>query len=448
MSRPDVERRRELLLEWAREEGFDPVGVTPAAPSAHAGHLETWIERSLHGTMQYLARPDALERRRDPSLSLDGARSILVVAHNYHGEDPPGVPNDPSRGVIARYARGRDYHRVMKKALLRIHRKLEEAEGEAVPARAYVDTGPLLERELGMRAGLGWFGRNTMLIHPRRGSWFFLGCLLLGVEVRPDAPFERDHCGSCRACLDACPTGALLGRDEDGAPVMDARRCISYLTIENDGPIPREFREAMGNRVYGCDICQEACPFSKAFAREAAEPGYAARGPGERPVGVEALPGERDPEAPDAAESGGRSDASMGQPSTHPGTDGPPLTELLRTALSEEAWDAFSRGSAIRRAGRAGFARNVCVAMGNWLGATEDSDPAAVRLLERALSDSDPLVRGHAAWALGRSAGEDARELLSLAAASEADAWVVEELEAARWGSRGKSLGELGDGAR
>jgi epoxyqueuosine reductase len=229
---------------------------------------------------------------------------------------------------------------------------------------------------------------------------------------------------------------------------MDARRCISYLTIENDGPIPREFREAMGNRVYGCDICQEACPFSKAFAREAAEPGYAARGPGERPVGVEALPGERDPEAPDAAESGGRSDASMGQPSTHPGTDGPPLTELLRTALSEEAWDAFSRGSAIRRAGRAGFARNVCVAMGNWLGATEDSDPAAVRLLERALSDSDPLVRGHAAWALGRSAGEDARELLSLAAASEADAWVVEELEAARWGSRGKSLGELGDGAR
>ncbi|HUH12480.1 MAG TPA: tRNA epoxyqueuosine(34) reductase QueG, partial [Longimicrobiales bacterium] len=165
--------------------------------------------------------------------------------------------------MIARYARGRDYHKVVKKKLLELLRWLEGEVGRELPlARAYVDTGPVLERELARRAGLGWFGRSTMLIHPRRGSYFFLGSLLTELELEPSAPFEADHCGTCNACVEACPTGALLGRDASGAPVIDATRCISYLTIEQKGPIPPELRPLMGNRVYGCDICQEVCPWN------------------------------------------------------------------------------------------------------------------------------------------------------------------------------------------
>jgi epoxyqueuosine reductase len=413
-----------LLRDLARAEGFELAGVCAADPSEHADFLEAWVEAGHHGEMEYLARRDALDRRRDPGRSLPGARSLLVVGHNYHQTDPPGVPDDPARGVIARYARGRDYHRVVRKGLQRVHRRLEEELGHPVAARAYVDTGPLLERELGRRAGLGWFGRNTMLIHPRRGSYFFLGVLLLELEVEPDPSFHRDHCGTCRACLDACPTGALLGRDATGAPVMDARRCISYLTIEHRGPIPRELRPLMGNRVYGCDICQEVCPFNVRFAEDAAEPGYAARGPGERPVGVEAVPEEGV-----SSETSSQGEAAP----LHPGTDGPSLIELLRMALDEDRWESFSRGSAIRRAGRVGFARNVCVAVGNWLAPTspEESPSDALDALSAALSDPEPLVRGHAAWALGRGTGGLARALLAAAAASEADPWVAEEIASA-----------------
>jgi epoxyqueuosine reductase len=409
---------RRLLLRLAREAGFDRAGVAAVRPWEHGSFLDAWLAASHHGTMQYMARPDAVARRKDPTLTHPGARSALVVAHDHFQPDPEGVPGDPSRGVIARYARGRDYHRIMTKGLRRVAREMEAACGgagvEPPRWRVCVDTAPVLEREFAQRAGLGWFGRNTMLIHPRVGSYFFLGVMLLDAEVEPDAPFERDHCGNCRACLDACPTGALLGRDENGAPVMDARRCISYLTIEHRGPIPVELREAMGNRVYGCDICQEVCPFPSRFAEPAGEPGYAARGPGERPVGVETAG------APDvSAETSWR---PSGGP-LHPGTDSPSLVALLEMALDPEAWEAFSRGSAIRRAGRAGFARNVCVALGNWRA------PEAVPLLARALADPEPLVRGHAAWALGRVGGAAAREVLSGAAPSEEDAWVSAELE-------------------
>ena len=437
----DASETRELLHELARDEGFEMAGVVRPDPSNHGAHLRRWLEEGYHGEMEYLARADALERRDDPSRSLPGARSALVVAHDYFQPDPAGVPEDPARGVIARYARGRDYHRVVKKGLRRVHRRLEEELDRSVEGRIYVDTGPVLERELGQRAGFGWFGRNTMLIHPRRGSYFFLGALLLELDAEADDPFERDHCGSCRACLDACPTGALLGRDENGAPVMDARLCISYLTIEHRGPIPRELRPLMGNRVYGCDICQEVCPFNVKFAEEAAEPGYAARGPGERPVGVEPQPAEGDSASTGAtstgsAESRGRFDAKAGRAPVHPGTDGPSLTDLLRTALSEEAWESFSRGSAIRRAGRAGFARNVCVAMGNWLADEDRPDPAAVELLVACLSDPAPLVRGHAAWALGRSASTEVASVLDRRAAREADPWVRSELACAIEGAR------------
>jgi epoxyqueuosine reductase len=450
----DPSRLASRLKAIALEEGFDLAGTSRPDPSEHGEFLEGWLARGLHGEMEYLARPDAVARRRDLSLTMPEVRSVLVVAHGYDQPDPAGVPDDPARGVIARYARGRDYHRVVQKGLERVHRRFQDEVGQTVPARAYVDTGPILERELARRAGIGWFGKNTMILNPRRGSYFFLGALLLGVELEPDDPFDADHCGSCRACLDACPTGALLGRDESGAPVMDARRCISYLTIEHRGPIPRELRPLMGNRVYGCDICQEVCPFNLKFSEEAAEPGYAARGPGERPVGVEAsspaAPGSETARTGDGlAKEGVPAETSLGRPdaplggdaspsdpggdhsvpsSVHPGTDGPSLTKLLAMALSEEAWESFSRGSAIRRAGRAGFARNVCVALGNWLFSVGHPPEEAVAILGRALLDPEPLVRGHAAWALGQAGSEAARSVLASRLEPERDPWVREEL--------------------
>lgn len=392
----------------ARELGFDPVGIARVGASDHAAFYRHWLRDGRHGAMDYLARPDAVERRADVRRTLESARSAIVVGHNYAQDDRAGVPGDPSRGVVARYARNRDYHRVLARDLKALHRRLEEEAGGPVEARAYTDTAPILERDLARRAGVGWFGKNTMLIHPRKGSYFLLGALLTEMELEPDPPFEADHCGTCRRCIEACPTGALLGRDLRGAPVMEARRCISYLTIELRGPIPRELRPLVGNRVFGCDICQEVCPFNEKFAEPTSNPAYAARGPGERPHGV-----QRDPTVPEAL---------------HPGTNGPLLTELLETALSEESWESFSRGSPIRRPGRAGFARNVCVAMGNWLADEKRPDLTAVDLLVRALSDAEPLVRGHAAWALGRARTAEARPSLEGAMASEDDSWVRDEI--------------------
>src|SRR5690606_33164058 len=213
-------------------------------------------------------------------------------------------------GVIARYARGRDYHKVMKQKLKVLLHRIESEVGRELPlARAYVDTGPILERELAQRAGLGWQGRSTMLVNPRRGSYFFIGTLLTELELTADPVFERDHCGTCHACVDACPTDALLGRDENGAPIMDATRCISYLTIENRGEIPRELRPLIGNRIFGCDICQEVCPWNgPKFVTIARERAFAARVSGEAPFGVQ---------------------QEAGASRSHPGTRSPSLIALL-----------------------------------------------------------------------------------------------------------------------
>ena len=404
--------RAEVLRSLALDEGLDAVGIARPDPSAHATFLAKWLGDGRHAGMAWMARPDAVGRRADVRSVMDGVRAVLVATQSYAQDDPSGVPEDPARGVVARYARGRDYHRVLKRALLRVHKRFEAVEGAPVPGRVYVDTGPILERELAARSGLGWFGQNTMLIHPRRGSFFFLGVLLLGVDVEADETPVRDHCGSCRACLDACPTRALLGRDESGAPVMDAARCISYLTIEHRGTIPVELRPAIRNRIFGCDICQEVCPFNIRFAEEGGEPAYGARGPGEPPMGVE---------PPSGAE------ASTAR--SHPGTDGPPLVALM--GMTSEDWETFSRGSAIRRAGRDGFLRNVAVALGNW-GSVE-----AIPALMRAFGREGPLVRAHAAWALGRigardgAAGAVARDALAEALDREVDRAVRAEIVAA-----------------
>lgn len=386
----------------AVEVGFDLVGITTAEPTTHGPRYGAWLDHGHHGAMGYLAREDAAARRLDLSGTLDRVRSVVVVGHEYGNGGTP-EESDPSRGIIARYARGRDYHRIIVPRMKELHAWIEEDLGRPVPARAYADTGPILERDLAQRAGLGWFGRNTMIINPRKGSYFLLGVLLLDLDLEPDPPFEPDHCGSCRACLDACPTGALLGRNSEGAPVMDARLCISYLTIELRGPIPIELRPLIGNRVFGCDICQEVCPFNQKFAGPATEPGYAARPSGQPPFGVQPLPSD----------------------SGHPGTASPSLVELLETALDESVWESFSRGSAIRRAGRAGFARNVCVGLGNW------GAPEAVPVLTAALRDPEPLVRAHAAWALGRVGSADAVAAVRRRALVESDDLVADELREA-----------------
>ncbi len=384
------------LKARALEAGFSMAGIAPTHPSEHTPHFAGWVAKGMHGQMAYLERPDTLARRGDLSGSLTSVRSVLVVAHEYGALDPPGVPEDPAKGVFARYARGDDYHEVVSGRLQSIHQWLEERVGREVEARVYVDTGPLLERDLARQAGLGWFGKNTMLIHPRRGSYFFLGVLLLALDLPPDLAFAEEHCGSCRSCLDACPTGALLGYDEAGAPVMDARRCISYLTIELRGPIPRELRPLMGNRVYGCDICQEVCPWNEKFAEESDEPAYRAR----------------------------------------EGLDGPALVDLATRllGLSEKGFLREFAGSPVTRARRKGLLRNVCVALGNWGG------DEAVPPLVSALSDGAPLVRGHAVWALGRVGSSAAINALSSRQADESDPFVLEEI--------GLAMGEASDGLR
>ena len=385
------------VRDEARALGFDPVGVVRPDASDHMAFYRAWIEDGRHGDMRYLARVDAVARRADLSRTMASVRSVVVVAHEYFQEDPPGVPEDPSRGVIARYARGRDYHRVVKKKLKALGRRLEEIAAHPVEWRAYVDTGPILERDLARRAGLGWFGKNTMLLNPRRGSYFFLGVLLTDLELEPDAPFEADHCGSCHACLDACPTGALLGRDESGAPVMDATRCISYLTIEHRGPIARELRPLMGNRVYGCDICQEVCPFAQKFSVVAEEADYAAREAWEAEWDRDPADGDVSAET---SEGGTSPDDDGPTEAVIPTTDGPALVDLMR--MNEDEWDAYTRGSAMRRTGYSGLRRNVAIALGNWLTGMDTPDPEALGELVAALSDEDPVVAEAAAWALGR----------------------------------------------
>lgn len=372
------------VRERALAAGFDTVGIAPLGPSAHAAAYRRWAEAGYAGEMGYLLCPDALQRRADPTRIVPNARSAVVVTRNYFVQDgDPPAAHDPSRGVVARYARGADYHELLRDRLIELQAWID-AELRPVGGRAYVDTGPVLERELAQRAGLGWFGRNTMLIQPRLGSYHFLGVLLLDAGLEPDAPFREDFCGTCTRCLSACPTGALLGSDEHGAPRIDARRCISYLTIELKGPIPRELRPLIGNRIYGCDICQEVCPHnSPKFVEQTKETAFLAR----------------------------------------EGLDGPSLVAWM--GMTQEEFSRRFRGSPIKRAKRRGLLRNVAVALGNW-GSAE-----AVPALVAALADDEALVRGHAAWALGRIGADASRGALRARLAEEQDDWVREEVKGA-----------------
>jgi epoxyqueuosine reductase len=298
----------------AHELGFDLVGIATLGAAETAGHFDEWIAAGYAGEMGYLERGAA--KRQDTCRPFEGVRSAVVVGMNYGGTQPPGP--------VARYARGDDYHDIMVDRLNELHRWIESEIGQSIRGKAYVDTGPILERDLARRAGLGWFGKNTNLINPELGSFFFLGELLLDLELCADDPFETDRCGSCTRCLDACPTNAFV------APrVLDATRCISYLTIEQKGPIAETLREAVGEHLYGCDVCQEVCPWNVKFARELKEDAF-------RPREV-------------IAEKGARTLA----------------TEVL--AMSQEEFSAAFRQSPMKRAKLDGLQRNAVVVQANCL---------------------------------------------------------------------------------
>jgi epoxyqueuosine reductase len=240
--------------------GFDLAGIAVLGPADSATQFDAWLGNGFAGTMDYMERHADL--RRDSSRPQPGMRSALVVGLDYGGAEPAGP--------VARYARGDDYHRLMWDRLDEVGEWLRGSAGGAT--RAFVDTGPVLERDLARRAGLGWFGKNTLLIHPEKGSFFFIGALFTDLELEPDAPFEADHCGTCTRCLEACPTQAFAAPRS-----LDATRCISYLTIEHRGPIDPAFHEAIGTHLYGCDVCQEVCPWNVKFAQQAKEGAFRPR---------------------------------------------------------------------------------------------------------------------------------------------------------------------------
>ncbi|WP_085962815.1 tRNA epoxyqueuosine(34) reductase QueG [Bradyrhizobium sp. ORS 285] len=362
------------LAAEALKLGFDCIGITaPVVSPERIAAFERFLAEGQHGDMDWLAREPT--RRTDPKTLWRDVRSVIMLGVNYGpDEDPRAILAQRSRAAISVYARGDDYHDVIKKNLKALARWLVANTGGDV--KVFVDTAAVMEKPLAEAAGLGWQGKHTNLVSRGFGSWLFLGAIYTTLELPADAP-ERDHCGSCRACLDSCPTAAFPTPYS-----LDARRCISYLTIENKGPIPREFRKAMGNRIYGCDDCLAACPWNK-FAQEGREAKLAAR---------DAL------RAPD-------------------------LGELAH--LDDAAFRALFTKSPVKRIGRDRFLRNVLIAIGN------SGDAALIPAAERLTADPNPLVRGAAAWALGELLDPQGfTKFAEVALATEADDSVRSEWQA------------------
>ncbi|MBI3292160.1 MAG: tRNA epoxyqueuosine(34) reductase QueG [Elusimicrobia bacterium] len=349
--------------------GFQKVGIARLTDLTEKKHFEEWLRANFHGTMGWMAYDP--ERRADPRQHLPDAKTIVCLAMNYY-TSPEGIPLS---GRISRYAWGEDYHELLRERLEAFQQLIVQT-FPGVVAKVCVDTSAVLEKVWAAKAGIGWQGKHSNVITKELGSWVFLGEIILNVELEPDAP-QRDLCGRCTRCIDVCPTGAIV------APyVVDARRCIAYLTIEHRGIIPRELRSKMGNHIFGCDDCQDVCPWNT-HAQVTPEAAF------------------------------------------HPreGTLVPDLIELL--SLSEEAFNARFRHSPIKRAKRSGFLRNVAIALGN------SQAPEAVPALSKALEDPDPLVRTHVAWALGKINTSEARTALAQHLAIETDSTVNEEIKTA-----------------
>jgi epoxyqueuosine reductase len=328
------------LFSFARGIGFDSCRVAACGSAPHAGAFRNWLDEGEHGEMGYMERGE--EKRCDPHKVLPDARSILVLGLNYFHGDPKPVDTPPATGRIARYAWGDDYHDLIENKLDKIDEFLRDFGGQQ---KCYVDTGPVLERDHAAQAGIGWHGKSTMLIDERLGTWFFLAEVLTTLELPPDEPVP-DRCGTCQRCIKACPTGAITAPHR-----LDARRCISYLTIELKGSIPLELRPLVGNRIFGCDDCLDACPWNR-FAQVSRETAFSAG----------------------------------------PATVGMPLRDYL--SLSDDEFRVLFRNSPIKRIKRRGFLRNVCVALGNV------GDSSDLPALERATADSERLIAEHAKWAI------------------------------------------------
>lgn len=360
--------------------GFAFAGVTTPEPPGSFSNYSRWIEAGYQGEMSYLAADRSLQRRADPYQILTDCKSILVLGMRYH--KPTGAPltaDDTLQRRVAAYAWGADYHDVIPERLTRLIAFMEKELGNPIPNRVYTDTGPVLERDLGQRAGLGWIGKNSMLINPRSGSYFFLAEVLLGIDLEIDQPFTSDHCGTCTRCIQACPTDCILPER-----TIDATRCISYLTIELKGPIPIPLRSKMGSLIFGCDICQQVCPWNLRFAPLEGDVQFSPR---------------------------------------------PNLTDVFlhnELAIRPEEFNKKFKGSPIKRAKRRGYLRNVAIALGN------SANLAATPHLAKALgTDPEVMVRGHAAWALGNIGDTESQIALSKAEDRETDAWVLEEINAA-----------------
>lgn len=378
---PDASPDPALLRRWVDEAaaaaGFDLVAV--AAAETFSEEREEALRRIESGLMDGLPwfHGQRVRRGTDPETILPGARSIISLGWNYRSPDDADASD--GRGRIARYARGRDYHRVMKRRMRRMALDLTERLGEGFGARWHVDDGPMLDRAAAARAGLGWFGKNGNILSPTHGSWILLGQIVTDLPLEPDPPLAKS-CGQCTRCMPACPTDAIV------APyVVDNRRCISYLTIENRGAIPVEFRASMGTWVFGCDICQDVCPVNRK-AKSTQDPNF------------------------------GRTDLTSVD-----------LVELLE--MTDDQFRERFAGMPIMRAKRVGMQRNACIALGN------SGDASAVPALAQALRSAPSLVRGHAAWALGRIGDDLARSHLSSALAAETDPDVRSEIRQALGGA-------------
>lgn len=366
---------KQSILAQAKNVGFDVVGIAdPTEVGPIRDRLRQFLQHGRHGTMDWLAANE--ERRSNPRVLWPDVRSVVMLGMNYGPEgDPLGVLGRRDHGAISVYAQGRDYHDVVKRKLKQIARWLQENHGGEV--KVFVDTAPVMEKPLARAAGIGWQGKHTNLVSRELGSWLFLGAVFTTIDIQPDHP-EADHCGGCRACLDVCPTDAFPAPYE-----IDARRCISYLTIEHGGHISRELRSLIGNRIYGCDDCLAVCPWNK-FARVGAEMALMPR----------------------------------------PGLDAPPLAALV--TLDDADFRRLFSGSPIKRIGRARFVRNVLIAIGN------SKNPAFSECVALRLEDESPLVRAMAVWALGMLVEPGEMKRLRLRhEAREDDLQVIEEWQAA-----------------
>src|SRR5438445_1914268 len=371
MSRPDASLSLRIKEE-AQRLGFELVGISPIKPPPHENSFAEWLRKGLASELAYMRRTEEL--RRDPQKLVPWAVSLVSVGMNYFTPFPRSVMPGERKVWIARYAWCDDYHDLMRRRLESLLTIIRDLCHRPVEGKAFVDSGPVLERDYAGVGGVGWIGKNTHLISPQRGSWFFLGELFLSVPLAYDRAI-RDRCGKCDLCLRACPTGAFVG-----PYVLDARRCISYLTIELKGFIPRHLRPLIGNHIFGCDICQEICPYN-VKAQPTAERAYAPR----------------------------------------EGLYAPALIPLL--ALNENEFRRRFHGSPILRAKRKGLLRNVAVALGN------SKSPEAVPALMRALDDEETLVRGHVAWALGQIGSPKAISALGKRLRIESDPTVRMEIE-------------------